>query len=329
MDPSPPPSGPPPVTPEGRGTAPPARKRQAGIGGRNLPVAIASGVALAVLFLASLYVGPYVFLGFVAVLVLIALYELDVAFRSRGLRPATPIAAGAGIVAFFGSYATGASAQSLSLVLLIVGTLAWALLDPGLHRPGDAPAPPLDPLSGMPPGGATAAGTAAPVRGSTAANIGATCLMMLWVPFLASFIGLLLARPDGVWYLVAVVALSVSNDIGAYAFGSAVGRTKLAPSVSPAKSWEGFAGGIGTALAVAALIVARFPGLDLRTALGLGLAVAVASTVGDLAESLVKRDLGVKDLGRIIPGHGGIMDRADAIIFALPAGHLVLLAFGL
>jgi phosphatidate cytidylyltransferase len=282
--------------------------------GRNLPVAIASGLALATLFLGSLAVGPYAFLSFVVVLVLIALFELDVAFRAERLRPATPIAAGAGIVAFYGAYATGPSAQSLALVLLVIGTLAWALLDPELRGGGPEPV----------------SGAERPKRGpSTAANIGATFLMMLWVPFLASFIGLLLRRPEGPWYLMAVIALSVTNDIGAYAFGSAFGRHKLAPSVSPAKSWEGFAGGIATVLVLAAAVTARLPGFDLPSALGLGAVVAIASTVGDLGESLVKRDLGVKDLGRIIPGHGGIMDRVDAILFALPAGHLALTFFGL
>jgi phosphatidate cytidylyltransferase len=279
--------------------------------GRNLPLAIASGVVLAVLFLGSLYLSDWAFLAFVAVIVVIALLELDGAFRTHGLRPATPVAMGAGFVMFFGAYATGASAQSLGLVLLVLGTLAWALLDP--NRPAGDP----DPTA------RTSLGT-----GRITGNVGATCFMTLWVPFLASFIGLLLARDNGAWVVMATVALAVSNDIGAFAFGSHFGRTKLAPSVSPAKSWEGFLGGVLTTLVIAALITSRGPGFDIPMALALALGVAVAATIGDLAESLVKRDLGIKDLGTIIPGHGGIMDRVDAIIFALPTAHLVLLALG-
>jgi phosphatidate cytidylyltransferase len=150
----------------------------------------------------------------------------------------------------------------------------------------------------------------------------------LWVPFLASYAGLLLARPEGHWYVMACVALSVSGDIGAYGFGYGFGKHKMAPSISPAKSWEGFAGGLLTVLVVAALITSNVPGFDMALALIFGACCFLAGTAGDLAESMVKRDLGVKDLGGIVPGHGGIMDRADAVIFALPVAHLVLTAFG-
>lgn len=266
--------------------------------GRNLPVAIASGVALAAAFVTTLLVHPLLFLGFMAVLAVIALLELDVAFREQGLRPATPMAVSAGLVMLVGTYVSGPSAQSLGLVLLVLGTLAWMLIDAERHH--------------------------------VVASLGATLLMTLWVPLLVSFIGLLLVRDDGIWIVMAVVALSVTNDIGAFAFGSRFGRHKLAPSVSPAKSWEGFAGGMGTTLVVAAAVTGPFvPGFDMGTALVVAAGVAVASALGDLAESLVKRDLGIKDLGKIIPGHGGIMDRADAVIFALPTAHLLLLSLGL
>jgi phosphatidate cytidylyltransferase len=288
------------------------RDRHTGSLGRNLPVAIASGVVMAIIFLATIFWSPWAFLVFVFALVVIGLLELDSAFRSHGLRPATPVALGAGVVMFFGSYAGGESAQSLGLVLLVLGALAWALLDPGGHE--DLGAEGTSKLLGT---------------GRITGSLGATCFMTLWVPFLASFIGLLLARENGAWYVMAPVALAVSNDIGAFAFGSRFGRHKLSPSVSPGKSWEGFAGGVVTVLVIAALITSRVPGFDMLTALAMGAGVAFAATLGDLAESLVKRDLGVKDLGNIIPGHGGIMDRVDAIVFALPVAHLVLIVLGL
>jgi phosphatidate cytidylyltransferase len=275
--------------------------------GRNLPVAILSGLVLAGLFIGSLVVHPLAFLAFIGVLALIALAELDGAMRSQGLRPATPVAAGAGAVMIIGAHTTGASAQSLGLVLLTIGGLVWTLVDSASSR--------------------TATGHEG--RSQAAGSVGATFLMGLWVPFLVSFLGLLLVREHGVWLVMATVALSVTSDIGAYAWGSVLGRHKLAPSVSPSKTWEGTIGGVVTALVVAAGITAPFvPGLDLVASLALAGGVAVASILGDLTESLVKRDLGVKDLGRIIPGHGGIMDRADAVIFALPAAHLILLALG-
>lgn len=273
---------------------PPTARRSLG---RNLPIAIASGVALAVLFLGTLAWHPLAFLSFIMILVVIALYELDTAFRSRDLRPATLVAAGAGFVMMLGAYQTGASGQALGLVLLVIGAMAWALLD----RERVAPS----------------------------ASVGATVLMGVWVPFLVSFLGLLLARPYGPWYVAAAVAISVFNDIGAFAVGMKLGRHKMAPSVSPAKSWEGFAGGLAAALMLAGVFGALLPDLTIGTGLALGAVVALVSTVGDLSESLVKRDLGVKDMGRIVPGHGGIMDRADAIIFAIPAAHFCLRAFGL
>lgn len=277
--------------------APTSEPTPQGSSGRNLRVAIASGVALAATFIATILLHPLAFLGFIAVLAVVGLLELDVAFREEGWRPATPVAISAGLVMLFGTYFAGASAQSLGLVLLVVGALAWMLLDGNRH--------------------------------DVIASFGATLLMTLWVPFLVSFIGLLLVRDDGTWIILAVVALSVTNDIGAYAFGSHFGRRKLAPSVSPGKTWEGFAGGMATTLLIAAGVTGPFvPGLDTAAAIGLAAAVVVASTIGDLAESLIKRDLGIKDLGRIIPGHGGIMDRADSVIFALPAAHLLLLVLG-
>lgn len=279
-------------TPEGE---PVPGKTRSGTG-RNLPVAIASGLLLAGLFLGSMFVDQRLFIGFWCCLVVIALFELDKAFRLRGLKPATPVAIGAGLVTVIGAFQIGPSAQAFGLALLLLGAMAWALLDAD--------------------------------RRNVAANLGATCLMGLWVPFLASYVGPLLQRPDGEWYVMAAVALSVTGDIGAYGFGSGFGRHKMAPTISPGKTWEGFAGGLLTVLAVAALVTARVPGFDLPLALLFGAAVFFAATAGDLAESMVKRDLGVKDLGGIVPGHGGIMDRADAVIFALPVAHAVLTILG-
>ncbi|CAN5309073.1 hypothetical protein BH20ACT9_BH20ACT9_23240 [soil metagenome] len=272
----------------------------AGSAGRNLPVAIVTGVVAAGAFLVTLAVHPLVFLGFLAVLAAVALLELDIAFRGVGLRPATPVAAASGMIALLGVHAGGAGAQGVALTALLLGTAVWTLALPG---DGGPPARPL-------------------------ASAGATVLMALWVPFALSFAGLLLARPQGTYLVMATVALTATNDIGAYAFGVRLGRRRLAPSVSPAKTWEGFVGGLATTLVVALLVTARLAEVSVGTALALAAGVAVAGTVGDLAESLVKRDLGVKDLGKVMPGHGGVMDRGDAIIFSLPVAHLLLSALG-
>ena len=278
---------------EGERPAGPAPRRSAG---RNLPLAIVSGLVLAAALLGSLFTSALLLLAFVGALLLIALVELDVAFRGQGVRPATPVAGGAGLVMLFGAFWVGPSAQALGLLLLLLGAVVWVFL--GTDRERIVP------------------------------TISTTLLVGLWVPFLASHLALLLAREHGEWVVLAVIALTVTNDIGAYGFGAAFGRHKLAPRVSPAKSWEGLLGGLATVLVLAGLVTARLPGFDLPTALLLGAVVVPAATLGDLTESLVKRDLGVKDLGSIVPGHGGIMDRVDSILFALPAAHLLLLAVG-
>src|SRR5690606_5647030 len=145
--------------------------------GRDLRVAVTSGITLAVLFLASLFFNPYVFLGCIWVLAALGMLELDVAFRSRGWRVATPVALGVSLVLIFGAYANGPSAQSLGLVLLLFGAVTWTLLDRGR------------------PVGRGVAGVAASVAG--------TVLMTVWVPFLASYVGLLLARDEGRWLVLA------------------------------------------------------------------------------------------------------------------------------
>jgi phosphatidate cytidylyltransferase len=270
--------------------------------GRDLRVAIAVGVLLAALFVGTLAWHPYAFLSFVAVVVVVALLELDTVLRARGTTPATPVAIVAGLTMLYGAYARGAGGQLLGLAVLLVGGVGW--LEGRWWR---RPVPPQ----------------------RAAAELGVTALVGLWVPFLASHLGLLLAREDGVAYVTVTVALTVVSDVGGFAVGSALGRRRMAPSISPGKTWEGFAGGLAAVLVAALAVPAALPALGLGAALALGLVVCVAATLGDLAESLVKRDLGVKDLGTILPGHGGIMDRIDAMIFAVPAVHMLLLAIGI
>jgi phosphatidate cytidylyltransferase len=263
-------------------------------------MAIAVGVTLAAAFLITITVGPYAFLTFVAVFTVVAQLELGSAFRAHQTVPATLVTIGAGFVMLYGAYASGEAAQAVGLVVLVLGAMVWTLLDNG--------------------------------RRNVAASLGSTCLIGLWVPFLASYAALLLRRPDGrgTLLLTAVVGLTVANDIGAYAFGSPWGRHKLAPSISPGKSWEGLVGGLVTVLVLAGLVASRsITGLGLAGALVLGAGIVLAATVGDLSESLVKRDLGIKDLGWILPGHGGVMDRIDGLLFALPVAHFIFVAFRL
>ncbi len=266
-------------------------------GGRNLPVAIGVGVGLAVLYVGTVLLHPLLFLTFVVVNLTIALYELDGAFARTKEHPPTIVAAVALPIMCYGAYFYGFDAQVVGLFGALLAGFVYTMVTNE--------------------------------RGHTVSRMAALCLMLLWVDLLASSLGLLLARDQGYWYVMAATALTVTNDIGAYAFGRNFGRNRMAPSISPNKSWEGFAGGMFSVIVMAVVVSARVvPGVTVPIAVVLAVAVVIAATIGDLAESLIKRDLGVKDLGSIFPGHGGVMDRVDALLFSLPTAHLVLKAFG-
>ncbi|MBW3658287.1 MAG: phosphatidate cytidylyltransferase, partial [Actinobacteria bacterium] len=157
-------------------------------------------------------------------------------------------------------------------------------------------------------------------------SLSTTLLFGLWLPFLASYAVLLISRPvDGAVATLAVVGGAIFTDIGGYFVGTRFGRHKIAPSVSPAKSWEGLLGGLVLSALIGALVLPNIGDLfDVPTAIVLPVLAGLAGFIGDLTESMVKRDLGVKDLGTIIPGHGGVLDRVDGIVFALPVGYYVL-----
>ena len=168
-------------------------------------------------------------------------------------------------------------------------------------------------------------------RPSATASFGVTVLGVVWVG--AGLGCLLLIRdvPDfGFWAVMAVLFTVFAADTGAYFVGRALGRHKMAPAISPAKSWEGFVGGVVAATVTAFVILYKDRGefLGIPEMLALGALIALAAAIGDLFESAVKRDLTVKDSGRILGGHGGMLDRLDSHLWAAPAAFYVILAFG-
>lgn len=161
---------------------------------------------------------------------------------------------------------------------------------------------------------------------NTLADSMASMLTLLWIPFLAAFIILMELAPDGWQRVVIMVLAAVGSDTGGLFAGMLFGKHPMAPRVSPKKTWEGFAGGVLLGTIVAG--IAAFYFLDGRWWIGavVGFACALAAVLGDLAESAVKRDIQVKDMSRVIPGHGGILDRIDSLLFAAPVAYVV---FGL
>jgi phosphatidate cytidylyltransferase len=266
-----------------------------GRAGRNLPAAIGVGLALAALIIVPLY-SPYrwVFVGVVVAAVAIGTREIVSALRTLGAQPPLlPLLAGGAAMVVL-AYLSGPAALFVALVLTVLACLVWRLADSAEGFLRDV-----------------AAGT------FTAA----------YVPFLAGFAALLAVPDDGPRRITAFIAVVVCSDVGGYAAGVLFGKHPMAPTVSPKKSWEGFAGSL-TACAVAGAV---FFGtlFDANPLLGVvyGLAVVATATLGDLGESMVKRDIGIKDMGTLLPGHGGIMDRLDSLLPTAPVAWLLLTAF--
>ncbi|WP_402467782.1 phosphatidate cytidylyltransferase [Isoptericola aurantiacus] len=262
--------------------------------GRNLPAAVAVGVGLLVVFGASLFFRPEPFVALVVVAQSAALWELRTAFARRDIHiPLTPLLVGGAGMAV-SAYAAGAEALLVAFVLTVGGVVVWRVLD------GSGPRA---------------------LRDAAAGVFAAT-----YLPFLAGFVLLLLDQPDGELRVVLFVLLAVANDVGGYASGVIFGRHPLARSISPKKSWEGLAGSV--LLAVAVGVAGALLVLDVSWSWGvaLGVLTAVTATAGDLAESLVKRDLELKDMGTLLPGHGGVLDRLDSLVITAPFVYLVLAA---
>lgn len=265
------------------------------LAGRNLPVAIAVGVTLAAVVLISLYAKRPIFgIGVVGAAAGIGMWELIRALRADGIPvPMAPLLVG-GPTMVAAAYLQGADGLSLAFVLTVLAAMVWLLADDGANY-----------LRGL---------------------AGAT-LVIVYVPLLASFAALLAAPADGSRRVIAFVAATVCSDVGGYAFGVVFGRHPMAPTVSPKKSWEGFAGSAAACLAFGGAVVTRLFHLPWWQGLAFGAVVAVAATAGDLGESLIKRDLGIKDMSDLLPGHGGLMDRLDSLLFVAPFAWLMLSAW--
>jgi len=255
--------------------------------GRPLWQAITFGLLLGGVFLASLFLLTELFVAFVTVLVIFAVLELAGALKEQGsLRsrwPLVVVSASMIPVAFFG----GPEGHLWSLVgAMIVVTLV---------RLGRSV---LDTAS----------------RSSTLPDMGVAIMVLAYIPFLGSFAVATAAGPGGVWWVFAGVIIVVSVDVAAYVTGISFGKHPLAPKISPKKTWEGFAGSLFAALLAGGLTGTLMLNQPLWVGLLLGVLLLGSATLGDLVESLIKRDLGIKDISSWLPGHGGFLDRLDSML---------------
>jgi phosphatidate cytidylyltransferase len=274
-------------------------------GDRDMPMAVIVGVALAVLFFAAMAVGPVAALVIVTIALSLAAVEFYNAVRVAGYQPAVLLGLTAVLSLPLAVYWKGEAAIGLVLVLAILFGSLWYVM-------------------GISPDGA--------MRG-----LGATLLGIVHIGVLGSFAALMLSVDTyGTGVLTVAVILTVFYDIGGLLIGKALGRTPLS-SASPNKTMEGLIGGMVVVL-IAAIVMGvigqpaplagdTFDGSGLFTMIVIGIAAALAAPIGDLAESQIKRDLGIKDMGTILPGHGGLLDRFDGLLFVLPTVWFAANAF--
>ncbi|MFN0088719.1 MAG: phosphatidate cytidylyltransferase, partial [Acidimicrobiales bacterium] len=271
-------------------TPPPALARPESAG-RNLPQAAAVGAALFLTAVLAFRAGPAWSMVLVAVVLAVAAAEFFNSARRSGRRPATLLGIASAVALPLAVYWKGTGAYPVVLFLTVVVGLLWYVL--GVEPAHNA------------------------VEG-----LGLTLLGVAYVGGLGSFAALILSSGHGGDVLLAAVIATVAYDIGGYVVGRNAGRSKLS-DISPNKTVEGLFGGCILAVLTSVLVSGALLGLEpfdrLRDAALLGLVAAVAAPLGDLAESLLKRDFGVKDMGSVLPGHGGVLDRFDALLFVLPA----------
>lgn len=265
--------------------------------GRNVPVATAVGVTLAALVLVSLYTVVEAFVVLVTLAVVIGVYEVCHVLASRDIVvPVVPLMVG-GAAMVVAAYADGTDALSVTLALTVLTVAAVRITSP-LELPPERLVP----------------------------DLMVSAFVAVYVPLLAASAVLMAASDDGPDRVVVFILAVVLSDTGGFAAGVRFGKHPLAPSVSPKKSWEGLAGSVVAATVGSAVAVPLLLGAQWWQGALVGLVAVATATAGDLAESLLKRDLGVKDMGRLLPEHGGIMDRLDSLLPTAPVMALVLAA---
>jgi phosphatidate cytidylyltransferase len=265
--------------------------------GRNLPAAIGVGAVLGGLALLTLLTVKATFLLYMGAALAIALHELDSALRTREIQvPLIPVALG-GVTMVVCAYWAAGGAVTAALALTVVAVLAWRLFG----------------------------GTDGYVR-----DVSAGIFAVAYLPLLGATAAAMLAAPDGGKRVLTLIILAICSDIGGYAAGITLGRAgahKLAPVISPKKTWEGLAGSAIACIVAGAILLPSLLHGHWWQGVVLGAAAVAVAVLGDLAASMIKRDLGIKDFGRLLPGHGGVLDRIDSLLACAPVVWLLLAAF--
>ena len=260
--------------------------------GRDLGSAIAVGLALGAIILVPLLTVRQTFVGVLAAATAVATWELrDALRRGAGIEVPLPVLLVGGQAMIWLSWPFGLRGLALAFVATALGCLVWRMRAGAAHYLRD---------------------------------VSAGLFTAVYVPLFCSFVVMLTVAPDGVGRVLTFMLCVVASDVGGYAVGVLAGRHPMAPSISPKKSWEGFAGSLLAGMITGALTLALMLGGRWWEGALTGALLVVSATLGDLVESLIKRDLGIKDMGRLLPGHGGLMDRLDSMLPTAVVSYFVL-----
>jgi phosphatidate cytidylyltransferase len=270
----------------------------------DLTTRVIVGLVVAGVLLGAAVIGPKALVLLVAVAVTMAAAELFQGLRTRGYQPATLLGLAATAAVVGAAYWQGERALPLVTAILLVFSFLWY-------------------LTGV-------------VKGRPTMNIAVSVMAYLYVGFLGSYAALIFhipivgesgsIRPEhATGILLAAVLATVAHDVGSYFVGRYAGKTPLAPTISPHKTFEGLAGGTFVTMAVCLLLIRSIAPWNAGRAFALAIVVSIFAPLGDLCESMIKRDLNVKDMGKTLPGHGGVLDRIDALLFVVPATYYLAL----
>ena len=257
--------------------------------GRDLILAILIGLAFGAVLLGSLVFIKWLFVPIVLAIALLGIYELALALRGAGRRIDIVPQLIAGVPLVLAGYFAEPWLCWVALFVAIAFVIVWRLVAQMMSKDGRT-------------------------YGDVLGDAVVSGLVQVYVPFLASIALILLAQEGGQWWVLAFIAIAVAADTGAYASGLAFGKHPMAPRISPKKTWEGFAGAVVASIGAGVLLALFLLDLSWWGGAILGAAVLLSATLGDLAESMLKRDIGIKDMSSWLPGHGGLLDRLDSIL---------------
>ena len=273
--------------------------------GRSLSKSVAVGLMLAAIFLSSILIYKELFIVLLSVATAIGAWELSTALREKNWYvPRVPAVVGS-VLIMPATYFGGASIQWLASLAIVAALIMWRTV----HLVFERRKANFQTLQ------------------RTVRDFGAAAFLVIYLPLTLSFGALLLRREDGNWWVLAFVTTVALIDSAGYLFGRIFGRNKLAPGVSPKKTWEGLAASIVIGTISAVSFTVFLLGGQWWVGIIFAAALILAAVFGDLAESLIKRDLGIKDMSTLLPGHGGMMDRLDSLLPSSLMTYLVMVVF--